>query len=403
MGELDPPINVLSIIQFPVFGGPHNRMALVAKLLEPEGIRTTIVVPEEGGDAAQRLRDRGVDVVTLPLHRMRVSKSASVHAAYARTLRSEVRALAALIRERDIHVVATNTLPNVHGPLAARRAKVACVWQIIDTRTPLPVRCFYMPMVFRMADVVMTTGVKVARGHPGMTRLGDRWMNFFPCVDVAKFRADASIRASAREELGLPGHAHVIGNVSVISAMKGPETFIRAAAELRKTRPETRFVILGSQHHGRDRYYARLWSLAGSLGLVLGEHLVVRDPGDRVHELAQSFDVLWVTSRPRSEGIPTVIGEAKALGIPVVTTDVGSCSECVANGRSGYVVPARDPVAIASRTGPLLDDDSLRAQMGACARDEAVRDFAAENGAETHRIAFERAIEHHRSKARRAT
>jgi glycosyltransferase involved in cell wall biosynthesis len=188
----------------------------------------------------------------------------------------------------------------------------------------------------------------------------------------------------------------VVGNVAAISPMKGHRTFIRAAAALRTTHPNTRFVILGSTHLGRDGYYDSLWNEARGLGLELGRDLIVRDPKTEVSLLAQSFDLFWMTSEPRSEGIPTVIGEAKALGLPVVTTDVGSTSECVTDGVSGFVVPARDWAAIAEKSRVILADRSLRDTMSERSRNEALRDYASERGAAQHKLAFERALAHHR-------
>ncbi len=399
----DGRMTVLSVIYTPVYSGPQNRMSIVAKLLEPQGIDVVVVLPDEGQAAAQRLRDNGVTVQTMPLHRLRSRPDPRVHVEYVKTLRREVAVMAELIGDLGVDVVASNTFPNLHGPLAARKADVACVWQLIDTFTPPPVRALFMPFVWRLSDVVMTTGIKVGEMHPGVRRFGlnDRWLSFFPCVDVDKFSADAATRATAREELGLPADATVIGNVAAMSPMKGHRYFVRAAAQVRATHPHTRFVILGSTHADREDYYRDLWAEAESLGLKLGHDLIVHDPGPRVSALAQAFDMFWMTSEPCSEGVPTAIGEAKALGLPVVTTDVGSTSECVTEGVSGYVVPPRDPGAIATAARRILDDPALRLSMGVQARTEAVQQYASERGAEQHRIAFERAIAHHAAKKRR--
>ncbi len=58
-----------------------------------------------------------------------------------------------------------------------------------------------------------------------------------------------------------------------------------------------------------------------------------------------------MTSTARSEGMPTAILEAMALGKPVVSTDVGSTRELVEDERTGFVVPAEDPERIASALG----------------------------------------------------
>ncbi len=387
-------VNVLSVIHYPIFGGPHNRVSIVAKLLEARGVKTTVLLPDGGEAAAQRMSDNGVETLTMPLHRLRSIPDPRLQLVWLKDMRREVVAITDLIRRRGIDVVAVNALANPHGAFAARRAGVACVWELIDTFPPAWMRHAYMPLVMRYSDVVMTTGRRVAEMHPGTTRLDDRWVMFFPSVDVELFRADAEARRRSRVELGFPADSTVVGNVATLNPMKGHRHFIRAAAELRATHPNVRFAILGSKDAEREPYYRQLWGEAEALGLRMGTDLVVRDPGTRVCELAQAFDLFWMTSEPRSEGIPTAIGEAKALGIPVVATDVGSTAECVRHGVSGFLTPPRDAAAIAAAGRRILDDPDLMASMQAAARYEAERDYSAERGAEQHLIAYERAIAH---------
>ena len=64
-------IRVLSIVHYPSFGGPHNRNAKVAPYLENHGVRTTVLLPTDLGNAAERLRNSGVAVETIPLARIR--------------------------------------------------------------------------------------------------------------------------------------------------------------------------------------------------------------------------------------------------------------------------------------------------------------------------------------------
>lgn len=387
-------MNVLTIIHYPIFGGPHNRVSIVAKLLKPQGVKTTVLLPVGSDAAAQRMAEHGVEAVTMPLHRLRSIPDPRLQVAWLRDMRREVTAITELITERGIDVVAINALANPHGAFAARRAGVACVWEIIDTFPPALMRRAYMPLVLRYSDVVMTTGRRVAEVHPGTTKLGERWITFFPSVDVERFRSDAATRHRARAELGLPANATVVGNVATLNPMKGHCHFIRAAAQLRTTHPHVRFVILGSSDPRRQPYYRRLWNEAEALGLRLGADLIVRDPRGRVAELAQAFDLFWMTSEPRSEGIPTAIGEAQALGLPVVTTDVGSTAECVRDDVSGFVTPPRDTRAIADATRRILDDPALMTSMRAAARRDAEVNYAAERGAEQHLLAYEKAIAH---------
>jgi glycosyltransferase involved in cell wall biosynthesis len=79
------------------------------------------------------------------------------------------------------------------------------------------------------------------------------------------------------------------------------------------------------------------------------------------------------------DGLPTVIGEAMAAGVPVVTTGIGAIGEVVEDGQTGFLVPARDPRALAARIADVLEmeADALAAVLSA-ARDRAVRTWSVE-------------------------
>ena len=152
---------------------------------------------------------------------------------------------------------------------------------------------------------------------------------------------DPAVRSRARGELGLGPDEPVLGTVGNLTPMKDHDTLVRAAAALHRMHPGTRFVILGSSYEHRGGYADEVLRTAEELGLRPGRDLILRDPGERVAELAQAFDVFWLSSRSRSEGLPTVVGEAMALGLPVVATQVGSVPEAVDGG--GLIVPPSDP------------------------------------------------------------
>jgi glycosyltransferase involved in cell wall biosynthesis len=113
-----------------------------------------------------------------------------------------------------------------------------------------------------------------------------------------------------------------------------------------------------------------------------------------------AFDIFWLTSMPRSEGIPTVIGEAMACGVPVVASDVGGVGEAVADGETGFLVPPSNPEALVTATLPLLEDPALRARMGREARARAERLFALDVCADRHLDGFHRALQRRRSSDR---
>ncbi|HVE88064.1 MAG TPA: glycosyltransferase, partial [Burkholderiaceae bacterium] len=84
---------------------------------------------------------------------------------------------------------------------------------------------------------------------------------------------------------------------------------------------------------------------------------------DDVLELMGMSSLLLLTSN--FEGMPNVVMEAQAVGIPVVAPDVGGVSDCMIDGKTGYVVDRDDVGAFSRRCIELLEDDELRARFGA--------------------------------------
>ena len=261
-------MRVLSIIHYPHFGGPHNRNSLVAPYLADLGVDLTIVVPDEPGNAVDLLERRNVNVVAIPLTRMRVTKDMRVQYRSFARLPSNVRSIRQLIRSRKIDVVLINGLVNPHAAFAARLEKVPVVWQLLDTFSPMALRRAMMPFVLRLSRVIMTSGMSVAEVHPGAMSFGDRVISFFPIVDSERFRPDERQRVAARNALGLSESDIVIGNVSNINPMKGHRTFVKAAAELKRQRPSIRFVILGGKSVAHSSYSDDLLREAESLWFV---------------------------------------------------------------------------------------------------------------------------------------
>ena len=75
------------------------------------------------------------------------------------------------------------------------------------------------------------------------------------------------------------------------------------------------------------------------------------------------------------EGLPKSVIEAEAIGRPVVTTDSVGCRDTVIDGKNGYMIPIKDPDALAAALKKLIDNPDLRQEMGRNAREFAVGKF----------------------------
>jgi glycosyltransferase involved in cell wall biosynthesis len=99
-------------------------------------------------------------------------------------------------------------------------------------------------------------------------------------------------------------------------------------------------------------------------------------PPAEVREVLQEADVFLLASV--SEGISNAALEAMSCGTPVVTTDCGGMCEAVTDGVEGFVVPVRDPEAMAAALERLAREAELRESMGRAARERAEREFTLE-------------------------
>lgn len=115
----------------------------------------------------------------------------------------------------------------------------------------------------------------------------------------------------------------------------------------------------------------QLDAVAEELGVSDLIHYVGTVPYDQLEKAYQYADIFVLTSL--SEGMPSVILEAMGCGLPVVASDVGGNNELVEEGVNGYLIKGDDIETLAQQLTRLIDDESLRRQMGQVGREKALK------------------------------
>ncbi len=385
-------MRILFVIHHSTFGGPHNQALRLATPLRARGIETVVLLPDEPGNASERLHAAGIEVLTMGLHRLRATPDPHVQLPFAAGFIPEVAKIARIVRDRRIDIVQVGGLVNPHAGIAGRAAGVPVVWQLLDTRAPRPLAFAAMLWVRTLATVVMTTGRKILAHFPGAEHVRGRLVPFIPPVDTEAFRPQPRLRAEVREEWGVPHDVPVVGSVANINPQKGIDVLIEAFARLRATLPTAHLVLVGSEYDAHEGYSRALRARMGELGLVEDREVHFLGTRPDVGRQLQGFDLFALASVPRSEGIPTVVLEAMASGLPVVATDVGGVSEVIDDGVTGRVVPPLDPAAFAAAASSVLHDATGRAEMVEAGRRRAVERFGVERCAEAHVRAYHLAL-----------
>jgi glycosyltransferase involved in cell wall biosynthesis len=171
-----------------------------------------------------------------------------------------------------------------------------------------------------------------------------------------------------------PDEAPLILSVGRLVEKKGFPDLLRAVALLRASGRRLRLAI-----YGDGPLRGELAELAARLGIGDCFELPGERPQRELVPVLQAADIFaltpFVTDDGDRDGVPNVLAEAMACGLPVVSTAVAGIPELVHHGENGLLCAARDVETIAAAIGRLLDDREERLRFGAAARRTVVEHF----------------------------
>ena len=338
--------------------GGQERVALdLARGQRERGHRVLAVslAPPPDGPLAAEFMAAGVETVTVP-------KRDGFDALLPRRL-------AALFRRENVRIVHThNPQPLVYGAPAARLARARAIHTKHGSNPDRGRRLWLRRAAGWLCDAVVAvsdTTAEIAReNHEAPTKR----LHVVPNgIDLSRFFPDAEARAAVRAELGIPSGAWVTGTVARLSPEKDQALLVRAAAPLLG---ENAWLLLA----GDGPEAAALRELVSQL--PNGKFVRLLGARSDVPRVLASLDVFALSSR--TEGLPLVIPEAMAVGLPVVSTAVGGIPAVVEEGTTGLLVPAGDEQALRDRLARLAGDHVLAQNLGHQGRERAVSQFSAQ-------------------------
>ncbi|MCB8820201.1 glycosyltransferase family 4 protein [Microvirga rosea] len=176
-------------------------------------------------------------------------------------------------------------------------------------------------------------------------------------VDAIKFHPSGKSQPRSRIRLVFVGR---------LQHQKGVDVLLRAMGRL--ARPDLELLIVGD---GPDRNL--LTSLAAELSLE--RNVIFRGWAEKAElpDLYRSGDIFVLPSR--DEGMPNVLLEAMASGLPAVATRISGSEELVVHGETGLLVPPEDADALAAALAELSDNAALRTEFGRRARSRVEHQF----------------------------
>jgi glycosyltransferase involved in cell wall biosynthesis len=209
-------------------------------------------------------------------------------------------------------------------------------------------------------------------------------------VDAEVFQPDVIARSRIREEFGFEDQHIVLGIAARLVHAKGHTYFFKAAAQLAKSFPDMRLLVLG-----RGPLEGELKQLVVTLGIVG----ITRFAGfrDDVAQCITAFDV-GVQPSVDCDTSSFSLKEQMAAEIPVIASDYGGLKEIVSDGVEGFIVPANTVVPLASAIRRLMDSSELRRRMGVAGRRRVLREFTVQTFAGRTLKVYEKALKMRRER-----
>ncbi|MCW3069341.1 MAG: glycosyltransferase family 1 protein [Solirubrobacterales bacterium] len=251
--------------------------------------------------------------------------------------------------------------------LALARVSAAKVVHVRDCLPPGPLSTATMRLLGATATTIVANSNYTASSVQALAPHA-RTEVVYNAIDVQCWDPERIDRVKARAGLGeAGGRAVLLGVVAQLSPWKGQDTAIEALRLLCGEGIDAHLLLIGSAkfvsratRFDNEAYVARLRRQIADAGLEdrvswLGER-------EDVPELVRALDVLLLPSWEEPFGRALI--EAMALGVPVVSTNVGGPPEIVEDGREGLLVAPREPAAWAGAIRRIADSPALAQEMG---------------------------------------
>jgi glycosyltransferase involved in cell wall biosynthesis len=355
-------IKVANIIEDSRYGGPQNRIINVADKLKQYNITTVIICPEqESHKFYTEAKKGGIQIERIPMSRL--SKNAFSVFRYFIFLTTEVIILRRLLLKQNIDIVHCNSARQFKGVIAAKLAGKKVVWHLNDTWNPLVIRLIFYPLAF-MAEYFIAAGNRVRSYYL------DSFLSKRKPVRIIRPPVETTIFDPKKVEVDLritESQGIKIVSVGNINPAKGFEYLIEAVAYFKKVSVFSVWIV-GPYYENQKTYYNHLEKLTV-------EHangcLHFYGPSDDIPAILKAGDI-FVCSSIHESG-PMSVWESMAMGKAIVSTDVGDVNKFIEDGINGFIVPPRDPKALAEKIEILCEDAQLRKDFGRRARETAIR------------------------------
>lgn len=232
---------------------------------------------------------------------------------------------------------------------------------------------FFHRLLYKRIDKIIAVSEFIKRSVVNTCPVDDDRVIVIPdAISTEIFDPKNFDRGIVRSEMGIGDNLMVIGMVGRMTPGKGHEDFLNAAKRIKeKSEGAVKFLIAGSASRGEDSYEAELKEMSKTLGLER-ETMFTGFREDMARVLA-AIDILAFPSHEESFGITLI--EAMAMEKPIAASNNAGVLDIVINGKTGILIPPKDPVSLANAILGLMQNAELRQKLGVAGRNRVDEKF----------------------------
>ncbi len=356
---------VAHLLPWPGVGGTEQATLRIARAVAPHGVHSVFFCPSDAPDVHALFRDAGFTTYDYNA----VGLSFRHPAAYV----TNTRALARALKNAGADILhCSDVMAGIYAAPAGRMAGIQVLCHVRNRRDALtiperlPLRAVDK-FIFVSNDTWRRSSLKVA---------GDCGQVLYDGVEIPP-PATASDKERVRKELGFPLDPPIAGMVARVSSQKDFFTLGRAMARVLRAIPETRFVVVGdnSQIAAHQQHYQSVRAELLRLG-VLDAFIFTGFRAD-VARVMTSFDVFVLSTH--FEGLPLVVLEAMAAGLPTIATAVDGIPEVLQTPDVGLLFSQGDDAQLAEHLIRLVSDNAARERLGNAGREFVRQNFSVDS------------------------
>jgi glycosyltransferase involved in cell wall biosynthesis len=365
-----PPVRVLHAITRLIVGGAQENTMFTAILLDKDRYHVEVISgPQTGseGSLMEELRQRGGQLIILPELLRQISPLNDLLSLWI---------LFRLIKTEKYDIVHSHSSKaGILARIAARMAGAPIIihtvhgWSFHEHMSPRlrNTYIFLEKLCARFSDALIVVakpdiqkGLQAGIGSPAQYRL------IRSAIPLNDFMPQAINRLEVRAALGIPAEAPVLGNVGRFSTQKNPLDWVKIAGRVGRSLPNAWFLLVGD---GLLR--PQVEQALKDEGIF--EQTVLTGLRRDAAQMMSAIDVFLLTSL--WEGLPRVIPEAMAMGVPVIAYQVDGTAEAVLPGETGCLCLPGSVNEMAGCCLRLLQDEALRSQMAERCRELAASEY----------------------------